>query len=153
MKGSFDAYIRNQGKDPQKIWHQVEDAIRLAILKKEPLVNDIMQSFKNKQRFFEMARFDLIIDEDLNVYLMEANMSPNLSSAHFKQNFVLYEQVLFNLFKLVGVGQYYERESFKERDIETEIMLSTGMQSFTVNFKKVNRKENFHCRQEYNGEC
>lgn len=126
MKGSFDAYIRSkQLGDPQKIWDQVEDAIRVAILSKESQLNDIMSRYNYKQNFFEMARFDLIVDANLKVYLMEANMSPNLSSAHFKQNFILYEQVLYNVLNLVGVGHYLSRESLKKLDVETEIMLST----------------------------
>lgn len=125
MKASFDAFMKNSGRDPQKIWDQVEDAIRLAVLAKEPLIKDVMQRFKNsKQTFFEMARFDLMVDDNLKVYLMEANMSPNLSSAHFKQNFILYEQVLYNVLNLVGVGHYLSRESFVKRDHETEIMMS-----------------------------
>lgn len=48
-------------------------------------------------------RFDFVVTEDLTVYLMEANMSPNLSSAHFPPNKLLFEQVIFNLFGLVGV--------------------------------------------------
>jgi len=56
---------------------------------------------------------------------MEANMSPNLSSAHFKQNFILYEQVMYHTLNLVGVGSYLNRESLKRRDHETEVMLST----------------------------
>lgn len=125
MKGSFDAYLRNLGKDPTIIWDQVEDAIRVAILAKEQLLDGVAQRFRNKQNFFEMARFDLIVDADLKVYLMEANMSPNLSSAHFKQNFILYEQVTYNVLNLVGVGHYLSRESFKRREMETEIMIST----------------------------
>lgn len=125
MKASFDAYMRNNGKDPQKIWDQVEDAIRLATLTKEPFIKEVMQRFKNnKQTFFEMARYDLMVDDNLKVYLMEANMSPNLSSAHFKQNFLLYEQVIYNVLNLVGVGHYLSRASFEKRDRETEIMLS-----------------------------
>lgn len=62
-----------------------------------------------------MMRFDLIIDDDLKVYLMEANMSPNLSSAHFLQNSLLYEQVIFNLLNLVGVGTSLHRESLRKR--------------------------------------
>lgn len=125
MKASFDAYMRNQGKDPQIIWDQVEDAIRTAILSKEPLMKDLMRRYKNHRNFFEMARFDLIVDADLKVYLMEANMSPNLSSAHFKQNFILYEQVIYHVLNLVGVGHYLERESFEKLEHESEIMLST----------------------------
>lgn len=52
-----------------------------------------------------MARFDFVLDSDLNVYLMEANMSPNLSSGHFPPNKLLYENVLFGLFGLVGLGK------------------------------------------------
>ena len=50
-----------------------------------------------------MVRFDFLVDEDLNVYLMEANMSPNLSSLHFAPNKLLYEQVIYNLLSLVGL--------------------------------------------------
>lgn len=60
--------------------------------------------YPSKANFFEMMRFDFVVDETLNVFLMEANMSPNLSSAHFPPNRLLFEQVIFNLFGLVGVG-------------------------------------------------
>ena len=73
-----------------------------------------------------MARFDLIVDDKLKVYLMEANMSPNLSSAHFKPNFILYEQVIYNVLNLVGIGSYLNRESMRKQDLETETMLSTN---------------------------
>lgn len=62
-----------------------------------------------------MMRFDLVIDNNLRVYLMEANMSPNLSSAHFLPNQLLYEQVIFNLLNLVGVGSTLHRESLRKR--------------------------------------
>lgn len=42
MKHSFDAYIQSQGYDSKKIWDQVEDAIRGAILNKEPFIKDIV---------------------------------------------------------------------------------------------------------------
>ena len=51
-----------------------------------------------------MVRFDFVVDADLNVYLMEVNMSPNLSSGHFAPNKLLYEQVLYSMFSLVGIG-------------------------------------------------
>lgn len=69
-------------------------------------------------------RFDLVVDNNLKVYLMEANMSPNLSSAHFQQNTILYEQVIYNLFNLIGIGSYLLRDSLQMQTRETEIMLS-----------------------------
>lgn len=35
MKDVFDGYLRSKGRDPDHIWRQVEDAIRLAVLSKE----------------------------------------------------------------------------------------------------------------------
>lgn len=69
----------------------------------------MIQSWKNfgkKRNFFELVRFDFVIDEDLHVYLMEVNMSPNLSSAHFPPNQLLYEQVIFGTLGLAGVASH-----------------------------------------------
>jgi tubulin monoglycylase TTLL15 len=126
MKDTFDAYVRSNGEDPSVIWTQVEDAIRSLILKKESLLVSALQRYAFKWNFFEMMRFDLIVTEDLKVYLMEANMSPNLSSAHFKPNRVLYEQVIYHLMKLTSVASDLDRESFNRRDRETEIMVSNN---------------------------
>lgn len=65
-----------------------------------------------------MMRFDLVIDDKLKVHLLEANMSPNLSSAHFLQNTLLYEQVIYNLLNLVGVGSTLHRESLRKRYVD-----------------------------------
>ena len=126
MKESFDTYVRTYlEKDPQIIWDQVEDAIRVSILTKQPFLINALQRYKYKHNFFEMARFDLIIDADMKVHLIEANMSPNLSSAHFKQNSLLYEQVIYNMLNLVGVGSYLHRESFKKFEPDVDAILSS----------------------------
>lgn len=65
-----------------------------------------------------MMRFDLIVDDNLRVHLMEANMSPNLSSAHFLQNTLLYEQVIYSLMNLVGIGSSIHRESLRTRLVQ-----------------------------------
>ncbi|XP_005191690.2 probable tubulin polyglutamylase ttll-15 [Musca domestica] len=103
MRSAFDAYVRDQQMDPTGIWVQVEDIIRRTILEKERDIVNILRSYKTRN-FFDLMRFDLIVDKNLKVYLMEANMSPNLSSAHFKPNSVLYEQILYNVLNLVGIG-------------------------------------------------
>lgn len=45
------------------------------------------------RHFFELVRFDFVIDDNLRVWLMEVNLSPNLSSDHFPENRFMYEQV------------------------------------------------------------
>ena len=61
------------GKEPDVIWTQVDDAIRSIILQKEPSLIQSSSRFKNG-RFFEMMRFDFVIDADFNVFLMEVTM-------------------------------------------------------------------------------
>jgi tubulin monoglycylase TTLL15 len=115
MKESFDSYVRSQGKDPQKMWDDCFEAIRSIILQKEYQIRQVLKRFKGSESFFELVRFDFMVDENLNIFVMEANMSPNLSSAHYPPNQLLYEQVLYNLFALIGVGQRVRKDSLKAR--------------------------------------
>ncbi|XP_039283068.1 probable tubulin polyglutamylase ttll-15 [Nilaparvata lugens] len=117
MKDSFDAYLKQSGRDPSKLWNQVEEAIREVCLSKEHAIHKILVNYPSKRNFFEMMRFDFAVDNDLNVYVMEANMSPNLSSAHFPPNRLLYEQVLFNLFHLVGLASMLSKESTSSMEV------------------------------------
>ncbi|KAK9885024.1 hypothetical protein WA026_009250 [Henosepilachna vigintioctopunctata] len=123
MKESLNAYLKSKGKEPLKIWNQIEDSIRLTILSKEQDILNVVNRFKFKRNFFEMMRFDFIVDEDLNVFLLEANMSPNLSSAHFPPNQLLYQQVLYNMFSLVGVGHRLYKATQPSRSKAEEQMV------------------------------
>ena len=49
-------------------------------------------------------------------------MSPNLSSAHFTQNQLLYEQVVYNIFNLIGVAgsmNHFATLQVKEQEMLT----------------------------------
>lgn len=60
------------GKSPDTIWTQVEEAIRTVLLEKETAIMQSSQKFK-QGKFFEMMRFDFVIDDQLNVFLMEVS--------------------------------------------------------------------------------
>ncbi|XP_050438354.1 probable tubulin polyglutamylase ttll-15 isoform X2 [Adelges cooleyi] len=110
MKVSVESHLKTLGKDATKIWDQLEDAIRVVCLEKESKIKNLMSNYESKTNFFEMARFDFVVDDNLKVYIMEVNMSPNLSSAHYPQNRLLYEQVLFNLFAIVGLTHFERKQ-------------------------------------------
>nr|CAH0112389.1 unnamed protein product [Daphnia galeata] len=103
MKESFNAYLLTLGKDPKIVWQQVDDAIRTMLLRRELSLASASSKFASSRNFFEMIRVDFVVDEDLNVFIMEANMSPNLSSQHFPPNRLMYEQVIYNVLKLIGI--------------------------------------------------
>ncbi|XP_059611917.1 probable tubulin polyglutamylase ttll-15 [Phlebotomus argentipes] len=125
MKDSLDAHLRTKGQEPRVIWEQIHDSIREVLLRKEHLLKNSLQRFRTRRNFFEFMRFDFIIDENLRVFLLEANMSPNLSSAHFKPNQLLYEQVIYNVLKLVGIGSALQRESLETGSSDEEAMQSS----------------------------
>jgi len=127
MRNSFDAWYNKAKKDSGAagaIWAQVESSIRTMLLNKENSLSlarkRFMQSATNTgpDVFFELMRFDFIIDEEGKVYLMEANMSPNLSSAHFAPNALLYEHVVLNTLSIAGLASHFpnNRPGDEERD-------------------------------------
>ncbi|XP_056636211.1 probable tubulin polyglutamylase ttll-15 isoform X2 [Diorhabda sublineata] len=123
MKDSLNAYLKAQGKDPNVIWTQIEDAIRTVVIAKEPAIVDVLQRYQTRKNFFELMRFDFLVDENLKVYLLEANMSPNLSSAHYPPNRLLYQQVLYNVLGLVGIGESIYKSSLAVRSKSEEEMV------------------------------
>lgn len=50
---------------------QVEEAIRDVCLAKESFLIKLLSAYPSKRNFFEMMRFDFVVDEDLNVFIME----------------------------------------------------------------------------------
>ena len=104
-KQSLFQYLKQDGKDSTKLENDIQAAIREVYIDKEHHLLTAAERYPSKRNFFELVRFDFVLDKDMNIYLMEVNMSPNLSSRHFGQNKLLYEQVLFGLFSVVGVAK------------------------------------------------
>lgn len=50
---------------------QIEEAIREVCLAKEHFLVKLLSAYPSKRNFFEMMRFDFVVDEDLNVFIME----------------------------------------------------------------------------------
>lgn len=72
-----------------------------------------LQNYNYKYSFFELYRFDFILDNDLNLYLIEINQSPNVNpSQKLYRDRRMFENLLFDSFTLLGIGSYVNRESF-----------------------------------------
>ena len=69
----------------------------------------------------------MILDANLNLHLIEINQHPNLyPSAHFIQNKYLYENLVYNLFNLIGVGTSYRKENLKIPSMDVQKMIAEG---------------------------
>ncbi|XP_014672393.1 PREDICTED: tubulin polyglutamylase TTLL4-like [Priapulus caudatus] len=115
FKESFNMYMKSKGLNPDRVWQQIDESIIEVFTSKENQLIQSTTNYRSTRNFFEMMRFDYVLDEESNIYLMEANMSPNLSSAHFSDNRLLYEQVIYNLLSLVGVARHISHDSLRIR--------------------------------------
>ena len=69
-----------------------------------------------KYTFFELFRFDFMLDNDLNLYLIEVNQSLNLNpSERLYRDRRLFESVVYDTFNLLGVGHYMKKKHFALR--------------------------------------
>ena len=124
MRESFKTYCKVKGLDCDKIWFAIKESIIEVILnKEESLIQAASKYPLSDNNFFELMRFDFVVDEDLNVYLMEANMSPNLSTSHFKENKLLYQQVLYNLLSVAGVARRVHSDTIQHKNDDEENMV------------------------------
>ncbi|CAI5451657.1 unnamed protein product [Caenorhabditis angaria] len=113
FKHTIDSYLGTKGIDSTKIWNKIAEIIAEVFRLQQSKMLIALQSMKANAKTFELSRFDFVVDEDLNVFLMEANMSPNLSSGHFKQNQIMYEKVLMSIFSMIGIGKQLTPEAEK----------------------------------------
>ncbi|CAI8045915.1 Probable tubulin polyglutamylase ttll-15 [Geodia barretti] len=102
-KQTLNTALQTLGHDPRRVWDQVNSITTEVLHHCHPnLIKQTKKFSSSPRHFFELVRFDFIIDDQLKVWLMEVNLSPNLSSGHTLGNRFMYEQVLFNLLSLVG---------------------------------------------------
>ncbi|XP_064621369.1 probable tubulin polyglutamylase ttll-15 isoform X2 [Lineus longissimus] len=154
FKETFRAHVKSKGEDFEKVMKEMYDTIRDVYVQKEKHFIEAMEHFKSKENFFEMVRFDFVLDDKLNVYLMEVNMSPNLSSNHFKPNALLYEQVLLNLFSVVGLAKsistHFDNSDSNEMDMsvsERDIQVLEDMCASKQCYPKCTSQECAFCHK------
>jgi tubulin monoglycylase TTLL15 len=103
FKSSFESHLKATGFDPANLWRQIDDAIVTLLLANEQNILEATESFGKVENFFELVRFDFIIDDSFEVHLMEINMSPNLtpSADRFEIHAAGYEKVVHDALECV----------------------------------------------------
>lgn len=55
-----------------------------------------------------------MLDNDMNLYLVEINQSPNVNpSEKLYRDRRMFESLLFDSFTLLGIGHYVKRQNFE----------------------------------------
>jgi tubulin monoglycylase TTLL15 len=107
----FENHISERGHDVKAFWQRIDAAIAQISLNAEKFVIEGLKNLRHSSiNFFELVRFDIILDADLNPYVVEVNMSPNITPAgqKYEENILIYEQMVHNVVKMIGGGSYHE---------------------------------------------
>lgn len=109
---AFNNHLEDEQLDVEKLWRQVDDAIVSIILSKATHLTRYSKIFQRRSQveFFELLRFDFLVDEEMNLHLMEINMSPQLTPTNAQDELirVMYEQLLFNTISILGIDKRVE---------------------------------------------
>lgn len=77
---------------------------------------------KESQNFFELVRFDFLLDKSGNLFVMEVNMSPNLyAGADLVKSEETYEDTVENVLNIIGFGKKTKRPTNSDLAVNSEI--------------------------------
>jgi len=114
-KEIFNGYLQSQGHNTSQLWSGIDFAINTVVADKTKVGLKFMEIYAKRsnntlQHMFELLRFDFVVDKELNVHLMEVNMSPEMN---FEKDMnerlkTMSLQVVKDTLNLVGAGSYHE---------------------------------------------
>ena len=91
MKNSLLAYLKELKVDTKKFEREFEFAVGEIWEIQQHKIRRSLESYHVQPgQFFELFRMDFVLDQDANIFLLEVNMSPNLSSQTHPENASLY---------------------------------------------------------------
>ena len=114
-------YLQEQGIDISKPVKEMHDTIIQAFVKSESRIVKGSAKHGTVSNFFELSRFDFILDNNLDVYLMEANLSPMLYNAAHKVQAPLYKKLVYDAASITGLTSpsYVRKQILKVREMES----------------------------------
>jgi tubulin polyglutamylase TTLL5 len=97
--------LKDMGINTNPIWNKIEDLIVKTLISVESKIYSALEIFSvNNESCFELFGFDVLIDSDLNPWLMEVNFAPSLNTDS-PLDLKVKSKVLSDLFNLIGVKQ------------------------------------------------
>ncbi len=107
VKQWMDRYFAQMQPDldwPSHLERHTTTAIKKVIEHDVEAMLEACEPWPDKSRqFFELFRFDFVFDHRLNPFLMEANMSPNLSPSAHPHLSTMFENILRDTAKITGI--------------------------------------------------
>ena len=113
---SFKQYLEEHNINSELIFDKIDDIIIKTLISSEnSLINAISKYCAFQENCFELYGFDILIDDNLNCWLMEVNLSPNL---HFDApiDLKIKGEMIAEIFDIIRVVPYDIRNEVYENN-------------------------------------
>lgn len=114
-KAILNSHLESLGHNTTKLWADIEQAISTVVAEKVRAGLRFSKIYIDKsgnplRQMFELLRFDFVLDKELNFYMLEVNMSPEMGFERdiFGMNKMMSNQVVWDTLRLVGAESYQE---------------------------------------------
>lgn len=107
----YRAWLREQGHDDQKLFERIDDLIALTMIgAREPMRSATARFGADPRGCYELIGLDCLVDEDLNPWLLECNLSPSLGVCAAPEDGGVVEkqvkhQLVTDMVALVGLNE------------------------------------------------
>lgn len=103
-------HLEQIGIDMDLLWSKIYDLIIKAIISAEDkIIAGMNKHCNHKSNCFEILGFDVLIDSELRPWLLEANLSPSLSSDS-PLDFKIKSNLVTDAFNIIGFKKYDRRK-------------------------------------------
>ena len=103
-------HLEQIGIDMDLLWSKIYDLIIKSIIAAEDkIMAGIAKHWTHKTNWFEVLGFDVLIDSELKPWLLEANLSPSLSSDS-PLDFKIKSSLITDALNVVGIKKYDRRK-------------------------------------------
>ncbi|XP_072044540.1 probable tubulin polyglutamylase ttll-15 [Amphiura filiformis] len=115
-----------EGYDTCWIQSQLYDAVRDVFEQKWSSIKHDINPTK-RDSFFCITRWDFVPDEDFNLHLLEANMSPNMPTAGSRFHAMFFTSTLYSLLRISGIEAIRKNNSTRPSYIirDSDVMLNS----------------------------
>ena len=110
---TYKKYLERKNIKYNKIFAQVEDIfIKLIISVKNKILKEISSSNLKSSNFYHLIGFDIILDENLKAYLIEANRRCKFRTDNDVERYYSYN-ILADTFNILGLKPPKKKDEFK----------------------------------------
>merc|ERR1712137_104088 len=99
----FDMLDKSGEISKEELWRRVDEVVALSMIAPENDISDsVASTITQRSHAFEILGYDLLLDQDLNFWLLEINHTPSLSP-HTELENQIKRQMIHDLFDLVDI--------------------------------------------------